>query len=399
MFKNMSTKEKFVDNDETKSASETNDHENEVSNDEFTNNAVDPPPVNNVFVDIFNSIANIVTLPNILLVIWFLFIYFIIFYLIKSFYKNDTDPLNEKLAIGRGIDIFIFGGLIVFIIYSYLSLSDFDKQNMIGYSFNWIHQFYNNPNTFFNFLIFIVIFYCFIFLCGVPMTSQTRPSSIYFFEQILWIIFITILIANFFIYILGIPIIDMIFGLNGGLVNNWYKLRTKINNDISNNDITIKKKEEVFNISNNLYTYGDAQAVCRVFDSRLATIDELHEAYDEGADWCINSWSADQQALFPIQKSTYDRLQKIKGAENSCGRMGVNGGRMDDVSLRLGVNCYGIKPDASELDKTRMNNINNYIPPNSKEDIILETKVNFWKKNKDKYMVLSPFNSEEWSYN
>ena len=153
----------------------------------------------------------------------------------------------------------------------------------------------------------------------------------------------------------------------------------------------------MFNVSNNLYTYGDAQAVCKAFDSRLATVEELHEAYDEGADWCINSWSADQQVLFPTQKSTIERLQKIKGAENNCGRMGVNGGRMNDVSLRFGVNCYGIKPDASDIDKTRM--INNYIPPKSKEDMILEAKVNFWKKNKDKYAVLSPFNSDKWSYN
>jgi len=375
-----------------------------------SSNAINPTsntvinPTNNYR---FTSITDIFSLSNILLLIWFLFIYLIIFYLIKSFYKNDSDPFKEKMILSRGIDIFIFGILIVFIIYSYLSLSISDKQDIIGYSLNSAYQFYNNPNTFFNLLVFIILFYCFIFFCGVPMTTETRPSSIYLFEQILWIIFITVIIADFFIYILGIPIIDLIFGMNGGLINKWYNLHSTIdtdktiislkNNDISNN-IKIKKPE-VFNISNNLYTYDDAQSVCKAFDSRLATVEELHEAYDKGAEWCVNSWSADQQVLFPTQKSTVERLQKIKGSENSCGRMGVNGGRMDDTSMRLGVNCYGIKPDASDRDKTRMNDIKSYIQPESKEDIILDAKVNFWKKNKDKYTVLSPFNSEQWSYN
>lgn len=355
----------------------------------------------------FTSITDIFSLSNILLVIWFLFFYLIIFYLIKSFYRNDSDPFKEKMILSRGIDIFVFGILIVFIIYTYLSLSVSDKQDIIGYSLKSAYQFYNNPNTFFNLLVFIILFYCFIFLCGVPMTKETRPTSIYLFEQILWIIFITVIIADFFIYILGVPIIDLIFGVNGGLINSWYNWHLSLDNnrpiiplkntDISNN-IKIKKPE-VFNISNNLYTYDDAQSICKAFDSRLATVEELHEAYDKGAEWCVSSWSADQQVLFPTQKSTVERLQKIKGSENSCGRMGVNGGKMEDTSMRLGVNCYGIKPDASDTDKTRMNNITSYIQPKSKEDMILDAKVNFWKNNKDKYTVLSPFNSEQWSYN
>jgi hypothetical protein len=30
-------------------------------------------------------------------------------------------------------------------------------------------------------------------------------------------------------------------------------------------------------------------------------------------------------ALFPTQKETWDKLQKIKGHEHDCGRPGING--------------------------------------------------------------------------
>ena len=279
-----------------------------------------------------------------------------------------------------------------------MTLNEKDKQDLIGNILNWIYNFYKNPHTFLNVLIFIIIFYCFIYLCGVPMTIETRPSSIYFIEKIIWIIFITVIIVDFFVYILGIPLIDMIFGLNGELINNWYKLQPNIQpNKPVVNEIKISKKPEVFNISNNLYTYGDAQSVCNAFGARLATVDELHEAYDDGAEWCVNSWSANQQALFPTQKSTFNKLQNIKGSENICGRTGVNGGRMENTSLKLGVNCYGIKPEPNENDKTKMNSIKEFVPPKTKEDMILDAKVEFWKKNKDKYAVLSPFNSNKWS--
>lgn len=350
----------------------------------------------------YGSSTDIFSLSNILFLIWFLLIYLVIFYLIKSFYKNDADPFKETMALSRGIDIFIFGLLIILIIYSYWSLSEKDKQNLIGYGLNWTHNFYNNPNTIFNCLVFIIIFYLFIYLCGVPMTKETRPLSIYFIEQKLWIILISVIIVDFFIYILNIPIVDMIFGSDGGLTKAWYNLREEVketNNKPENKPVKSKeKKPEVFNVSNNLYTYNDAKAVCKAFNAELATVDQLHTAYDEGAEWCVNSWSANQQVLYPTQKSTYDRLQKIKGQENSCGRTGVNGGYVKDTSLRYGVNCYGIKPSPTNNEKAKMNSVQGYVPPKSKEDMILEAKVNYWKNNKEKYMTVSPFNNDKWSY-
>jgi hypothetical protein len=325
--------------------------------------------------------------------------------------------LKEQVAFSRGIDIFIFGLIIILTIYSYWNLTEHEKQHLVGYLLNWTQDFYNNPLSFLNTFVFLILFYCFVYLCGVPMTKETRPLSIYIIEQKTWLLLISILIVYFFKYVLGIPIIDIIFGLNGGLVDNWYKLKTDIQNvnrpfdssrnkmDVSNNKMDVSnnkvassnKKAEVFNIANSLYTYEDAQAVCKAYGSRLATVDELNDAYNKGADWCVNSWSADRHVLFPTQKATYDKLQNVKGAENSCGRTGVNGGRVNNTSLRFGINCFGVKPEPSRGDKMRMNAIQNNIMPKTKEEVILQAKVDYWKNHKDQYTILNPFNTDKWS--
>lgn len=360
----------------------------------------------------FGDLNDLFSLNNVLFVLWFLVIYLIIYYFIKTFYKNESDPLKEQIAFSRGIDTFIFGLIIILTIYSYWNLTEHEKQHLVGYLLNWTQDFYNNPLSFLNTSVFLLLFYCFIYLCGVPMTKETRPLSIYLIEQKTWILLISILIVYFFKYVLGIPIIDIIFGLNGGLVDNWYKLKTNIqtinkpfdfsrNNteiDISNNKIIPPiKKNEVFNIANSLYNYEDAQAVCKAYGSRLATVDELNNAYNKGADWCVNSWSADRHVLFPTQKASYDKLQNVKGAENSCGRTGVNGGRVNDTSLRFGINCFGVKPEPSRGDKMRMNAIQNNIMPKTKEEVILQAKVDYWKNHKDQYTILNPFNTDKWS--
>jgi len=45
----------------------------------------------------------------------------------------------------------------------------------------------------------------------------------------------------------------------------------------------------------------------------------------------------------PTQKDTWDSLQQTK-QPNVCGRPGVNGGFLEDDSLKYGANCFGVKP-------------------------------------------------------
>lgn len=159
-------------------------------------------------------------------------------------------------------------------------------------------------------------------------------------------------------------------------------------------DLRIGGKEEVFNISNNKYTYNDAKSICSAYNSRMATYKEVEDSYNAGGEWCNYGWSENQLALFPTQESSYNKLQKIKGHENDCGRPGVNGGFIGNADIRFGVNCYGVKPKPSQKDEDLMKARQIY--PKSPKDIDLENKVNYWKTNLDK-VTLSAFNHDKWS--
>ena len=50
-------------------------------------------------------------------------------------------------------------------------------------------------------------------------------------------------------------------------------------------------EKQVFNISNNIYTYDDAEAVCKAFGAELADYHQLKDWYQKGADWCNYGWT------------------------------------------------------------------------------------------------------------
>jgi hypothetical protein len=134
--------------------------------------------------------------------------------------------------------------------------------------------------------------------------------------------------------------------------------------------------------------------LCKAYGSELATYEQVEQAYNKGGEWCNYGWSAGQMALFPTQKKTFDNLQKIKGHENDCGRPGVNGGFMINPDIRYGVNCYGPKPKMNPTEQALMMTQNPY--PKTLQDILSEKKTDFLKSHIDNIMV-SPFNSKEWS--
>ena len=101
------------------------------------------------------------------------------------------------------------------------------------------------------------------------------------------------------------------------------------------------------NIDNNIFSYKEAEKVCKTFNSELASKEQVEKAHEEGANWCNYGWSKGGLALYPIQKEYYQELKNSdSGKKNQCGYPGVNGGKLNP-NLKLGINCYGIKP----LDK------------------------------------------------
>lgn len=106
------------------------------------------------------------------------------------------------------------------------------------------------------------------------------------------------------------------------------------------------KGSEVFHIGDAQFTYDDASAVCAAYGAQLATLEQIIEAYNTGAEWCGYGWSAGGMALYPTQKGTWDELQREvdPGKRTACGRPGVNGGYFDPMT-KFGVNCFGFKPE------------------------------------------------------
>ena len=99
-------------------------------------------------------------------------------------------------------------------------------------------------------------------------------------------------------------------------------------------------KDQVYNLSENVYTYGDAKLACNAMGAKMASLDQVVDAYKQGANWCNYGWSNDQMALFPIQKENWNKMKNKK----SCGFPGVNGGYFKNDKFLFGANCYGPKP-------------------------------------------------------
>lgn len=146
----------------------------------------------------------------------------------------------------------------------------------------------------------------------------------------------------------------------------------------------IDKKKQVYNISENVFNYEQAQAVCRANNAELASLEQMIKAYEQGADWCNYGWSKNQLALYPTQLETWTRNQNTD-MKDSCGKPGVNGGYFENTNNLFGVNCYGVKPPR------RGQNVNN--PPyQAVSDIDMNASL-----YKGANFEISPFNKNKWS--
>jgi len=222
----------------------------------------------------------------------------------------------------------------------------------------------------------------------VPATGGAK-----LLEIIMWGTFIVLLMINGYQYFFNVNIVTS--------VQDLFSDKPKV-------DITVQQPEgdsetsvpelryfkQVFHVPGNEYTYDDAKDVCKAFDARLAPYDEVEKAYNNGGEWCSYGWSDNHMALFPTQKNTWNRLQKIKGHENDCGRPGVNGGFIANPDVRFGINCYGFKPQITSAEADDMKNASIY--PKTLKDLEKQQKVAYWQTKLNDILV-SPFNNAVWS--
>ena len=154
-------------------------------------------------------------------------------------------------------------------------------------------------------------------------------------------------------------------------------------------------RKEVFNVSKNIFTFADAEPLCRALGAELATYEQVKQAYGQGADWCNYGWVKGQMAVYPTQEDTWKKLQEGPEEErNACGRPGINGGFFDNPDLRYGVNCFGPKPDQSNHDANTMTS--GAGAPLSPEGLEIDKKVQKYRGEADSIGIL-PWNRESWS--
>jgi preprotein translocase subunit SecG len=292
--------------------------------------------------------------------------------------------------------------------------------------YNYMNNIFMNP-TALTLLVVVVFFYLIFFVVlgnssntntnnygsnSYSSTSTNTSSGLDGFTNIMIAIVVFVLIMlvlfNVLSYFFSIDVmasikklftsekqLDIVVNQNGPTLYDG-SFNDRPFNDLSFNIIKPIEidQQQVFNIPGNHYTYDDAKTLCKAYNARLATYDEVEDSYNKGGEWCNYGWSDGQMTLFPTQKTTFDDLQKIPGHEHDCGRPGVNGGYIANPNVKYGVNCYGYKPKITNEEEEMMQNTTPY--PKTQKDIELEKRVDFWKTKVDKILV-SPFNYTTWS--
>jgi DNA mismatch repair ATPase MutL len=307
---------------------------------------------------------------------------------------------------GMMVDTVVLIVVLVLLALYYFSLDQSEKDSYFKDLAKGTRDYFNNAYSILEVVIFIALFYLGTYILKIPMNSE-KPVSISFLESKAFLWLVILVFVQFFKTFLGIRIVDMIYDMDfSGLFPNTTpkeaskpsettKAETKTTEQTD--QVQEQAQEEVFNISNNLYTYEDAGIACEALGAQLANYDQIEESYDNGAEWTSYGWSDGQHAYFPTQKKTWEKLQSIKGHEHDLGRPGVNGGYFQNPNIRFGANCYGVKPKMTDAEKALMDSRKSRIYPKSPEDTLLDKKVNFFMNNKDKLMVINSYNNQKWS--
>ena len=262
--------------------------------------------------------------------------------------------------------------------------------------YNYLNSYILNPMVFIIILLILVAYY--VFSSSLGSDSSGAPGLGYGDDVgstvmgiIIVAILVVLIIVNAFQYFFSINVT--------AYIQDLFSPTTKVDIVVDQSTYQptsvpeIKFKKQVFNIPGNYYDYDNAKAVCQAYGANLATYDQIEKAYGSGAEWCNYGWSAEQLALFPTQKKTYDRLQTIPGHENDCGRTGVNGGYIANPNVKFGINCYGNKPKITSEEEDLMKTATPY--PETAKDLAFQKRIDFWKNKVDEILV-SPFNYDTW---
>lgn len=387
--KGIKTKE---DEDSTNKGANTTEKTDDTTEktDDTTEKTDDTTEKTNGTSEIKDVVTQYLNSSNMFVLIWFLTIYIVVYYVLGTFFNKGKTPDEFQTNLGRTLDFIFFVSVFIFIISYYTSKSQQQITDDMIVLYDNVLLFLENSNNLVTLPLFIVSLYIVVYLFRLPMSSSTKPFFISLIESTAWISLLLNAIVVFMQKTFDINILDY---LRSSQPKDEEKDEKKA--DVDTQPINLPE-DEVFNVSDNKYTYEDAQAVCSSFGAKLATYDQIEAAYNNGAEWCNYGWSDGQMAFFPTQKETWDKLQKFPKKKNNCGRPGINGGYIDNPYIKFGVNCYGKKPTPTENDLKRLEAQQTQPIPITAEDKELQEKIEYWKKNPDK-LQLNSFNNTNWS--
>ena len=376
--------------DPAKTSTDTSTDPEKTSTD-LSNNEIAADDIDLEKKEFSEFIDTIFNKSNVTVLLWFLGSFLFANFIFRYLFRSQTNNVS------RSIDTLFFIFILLVSVFSYYALKDGDVVDSLEGVSKELLTFLNKPISIITVSVFLIGLYICTFIFNIPMSSDMKPFSVSFIESSSWITIIILLFVNFFKYVFDISILDFFKEKE-----EEPEVEGEEDADSPKVDPVGVQEKEVFNVSNNKYTYHDAEAVCKAFDAELATYNQIENAYNNGGEWCNYGWSQNQLALFPTQKATWDKLQKdsVNSEENhrnDCGRPGINGGYIDNPYVKFGVNCFGVKPTPTEDDLLTLQNNIDDIRPQTKKEKELEKKINQWKKNKDKYLKVNSYNKEKWS--
>jgi hypothetical protein len=273
-----------------------------------------------------------------------------------------------------------------------------NSNNGTDYSYDPLNNIGINPYVVFILVIVVVGYYILFASLGSSaetISGSSSGSGLKILEIILWGLFILLIILNGMTYIFNTSVTATLKNLFTTTPEVDIVLETDNSSPMMPSGVPeITRKQQVFHIPGNKYTFEDSKAMCSAYGGRLATYKEMEDSYKEGADWCSFGWSDGQMAFYPTQTDKWTNLQAIEGHEHDCGRPGINGGYIDNPNVRFGVNCFGYKPKITQQEMEQMGNTPLY--PKTNKEIDFDKKVDHWR-SKLSEITVAPFNNTSWS--
>jgi len=272
--------------------------------------------------------------------------------------------------------------------------------NIIENFYESFNNFGTNPFVLLSLIIIIIAYYIIFSFLGVSNNENNNKSNGFIlFESLLFALVIILIFVNGIAYFFNINIVTEIQNLFSD--DPEINIKTIKNDNLSedssfnqiNNEIDTEKDKEAYHIPGNNFTYHDAKAVCKAFNADLATFNDLQKAQQKGASWCSYGWSQDKLALYPTSEENWKKLQKNSDQKYKCGLPGINGSYLDNPYVKLGANCYGVKPYKSKLEADLLKD--DYNIPKSHKEVLFNERVKYWKNRLGNVLVY-PFNNKNW---